>query len=49
MTDVLPDELTRASDLLGRLRAELGKVVLGQDAAIEQVLITILCGGHAPA
>ena len=47
MTDVLPDELARAADLLARLRAELGKVVLGQDAVIEQVLVTILCGGHA--
>ncbi|MEM8736990.1 MAG: MoxR family ATPase [Planctomycetota bacterium] len=29
------------------LREEIGKVVLGQPAAIEQTLITLLCGGHA--
>ena len=35
-----PDDLTR-------LRTELGRVILGQDAVIEQVLITLVCGGHA--
>ncbi len=47
MTDVLSDDLSRAAALLVRLRGELGKVVLGQDAVVEQVLVTILCGGHA--
>ena len=47
MTDVLPDDLSRAASLLANLRNELGKVVLGQEAVIEQVLVTILCGGHA--
>ena len=30
-----------------RLRAELAKVIVGQDEVIEQVLITMLAGGHA--
>jgi MoxR-like ATPase len=47
VTEVQNDELTRAGQLLAQLRAELGKVVLGQEAVIEQVLVTILCGGHA--
>jgi MoxR-like ATPase len=47
VTDVLSDDLSRAAALLVRLRGELGKVVLGQDAVVEQVLVTILCGGHA--
>jgi MoxR-like ATPase len=31
----------------GRLRAEIGKVIVGQDAVVESVLIAILAGGHA--
>ncbi|MFN3651753.1 MAG: AAA family ATPase [Armatimonadota bacterium] len=30
-----------------RLRAEIGKVVVGQDAVVEGVLIAMLAGGHA--
>jgi MoxR-like ATPase len=45
--EVLSDELTRTGAALGVLRSELSKVVLGQEAVVEQVLITLLCGGHA--
>ncbi|HSY15207.1 MAG TPA: MoxR family ATPase [Jatrophihabitantaceae bacterium] len=31
---------------LGRIRAEVGKAVIGQDAAVTGVLIGLLCGGH---
>ena len=32
---------------LGALVRELGKVVVGQDALLEQMAITLVCGGHA--
>jgi MoxR-like ATPase len=47
VTDVLTDDLARAADRIKAVRAELVKVILGQDAVIDQVLITLLCGGHA--
>jgi MoxR-like ATPase len=31
---------------LGRLRAEVGKAVVGQDAIVGSVLVALLCGGH---
>jgi MoxR-like ATPase len=39
--------LTDSYVLLAAVRAELSKVILGQDAVIEQLIITLLCGGHA--
>jgi len=43
--------LLREAELLaeraGAARAELGRVIFGQDAVIEQVLVTLLSGGHA--
>ena len=30
-----------------RLRAEVGKVIFGQERVIEQMIIALLCGGHA--
>ena len=33
-------------DTMSRIRAEVGKVIVGQDAVIEQLLITVLVGGH---
>ncbi len=35
-----------AAALLGRVRAEIGKVIVGQDAFITRLLITLLCDGH---
>ena len=40
-------ELAPMAERLLELRQELGKVILGQDAALEGILITLLCGGHA--
>ena len=39
--------LTQLHDLLGRVRAETGKVIIGQPAVINQALIVILTGQHA--
>jgi len=38
--------VTSSVDALGRLRAEVGKAVVGQDAVIGGVVIALLCGGH---
>jgi MoxR-like ATPase len=39
-------EATAARDALGRLRIEVGKAVLGQDAVVSGLVIALLCGGH---
>jgi MoxR-like ATPase len=31
---------------LGRLRAEVGKIVIGQDAVLTSLVIALLCQGH---
>ncbi|GIF45303.1 AAA family ATPase [Actinoplanes xinjiangensis] len=36
----------QAREALGRLRAEVGKAVVGQDAVVGGVLVALLCGGH---
>jgi MoxR-like ATPase len=47
VSEALSDELSGSGRALALVRAELGKVIMGQDAVVEQVLITLLCGGHA--
>ena len=45
-----PEELAsleQAADLAQRLRAEVAKAVVGQQAAVDQVLTTLLASGHA--
>ena len=42
-----PLSLQDAQTTLARLRAEIGKAVVGQEAVLDQVLITLLAGGHA--
>jgi MoxR-like ATPase len=39
-----PDAAARAA--LGRLRTEVGKAVIGQDAAVTGLVIALLCRGH---
>ena len=34
-------------DTLDRIRAEVGKVIVGQDAIVEELLTCVLCNGHA--
>ncbi len=41
-----PEQLTQAHQLLQRMRAEIGKVIIGQQAVIDQVLIGLLAAGH---
>ncbi|NYT02015.1 MAG: MoxR family ATPase [Methanosarcinales archaeon] len=37
----------RAPAIFQRIRGEIGKVMIGQDMAIEQLLVAVLSGGHA--
>ena len=44
------DDIELAADLIdryARLRNELGKLIVGQDAVVEQVMLTILAGGNS--
>ena len=38
--------ITRAAELIQQLRQEIGKAVVGQDTAVEQVLVTLIASGH---
>jgi MoxR-like ATPase len=38
--------ITRAAELLEQLRQEIGKAVVGQSAAVEQVIVTLIASGH---
>ncbi|GAA4204145.1 AAA family ATPase [Actinocatenispora rupis] len=46
MQDTTEVATVSARDALGRLRAEVGKVVVGQDAVVSGVVIALLCRGH---
>ncbi len=51
-TDLGADELASVEKLqkgYHNLKAELGKVIVGQDAVIEELLIALFCRGHAAA
>jgi MoxR-like ATPase len=37
----------RVGELAAQVRRELGKAIVGQQEALEQLLLAILCGGHA--
>ena len=43
---VADEELARASERVARMRAEVGRVVIGQAEEVEQVLLAFLAGGH---
>ena len=47
MTDAQSDELQRAAHAMGVVRTELAKVIFGQEGVVDQILVTLLCGGHA--
>jgi hypothetical protein len=47
VTDAPCDDPAQAARRLAEVGAELKKVVLGQEAVLEQVLVTLPCGGHA--
>src|SRR5215471_2594694 len=49
-TDLAAEELAAVEKLqqgYHNMRAELGKVIVGQDAVIEELLIALFCKGHA--
>jgi MoxR-like ATPase len=39
--------ITRAAELLGKLREAIGQAVVGQNDVVEQVLVTLVASGHA--
>ncbi len=41
-----PNDITRAAGLLNELRAEVGKAVVGQQKAVDQILIALVASGH---
>jgi MoxR-like ATPase len=41
-----PADVTRAGEVLGALREEVGKAVVGQRDAVDQVLVALLAAGH---
>ncbi|HNX31864.1 MAG TPA: AAA family ATPase, partial [Holophaga sp.] len=41
-----PERLAWASDLAGRLRTEIHKALVGQEAVVDQVLACLFAGGH---
>ena len=47
MTEDLKSIYAQAPDIFQKLRQEVDKVMVGQNVAIEQLMIAILAGGHA--
>jgi MoxR-like ATPase len=46
MHTIKPEDLTRAAELLGSLRSEIAKAVVGQREAVDQTLIALVACGH---
>ncbi|MGP1273311.1 MAG: AAA family ATPase [Phycisphaerales bacterium] len=42
-----PEDIARIREVHGRLRTEIGRIIVGQDEVIEQMLTCIFCRGHA--
>ncbi len=42
----LLSQVEALGDRVGRVRAAIGRVIFGQDEVVEQVLVTVLSGGH---
>ena len=47
MSEDLRSVYSRAPEIFQRLRKEIDKVIVGQDRAIEQLLVSSIAGGHA--
>ncbi len=47
MSEDLRSVYSRSPEIFKRLRKEIDKVIVGQDMAIEQLLVSIIAGGHA--
>lgn len=41
------EAVERMGEVYGRMKAEVGRVIVGQDEVVEQVLMAIFCRGHA--
>jgi MoxR-like ATPase len=41
-----PNTITRAAELLQRLREAIGQAMVGQSAVVEQVVVTLVAAGH---
>ena len=41
-----PEQLAQAHELVARMRQEIGKAIIGQQAVIDQVLIGLFAAGH---
>jgi MoxR-like ATPase len=41
-----PNTITRAAEVLGQLRQEIGHAIVGQEAAVDQVIVTLVASGH---
>ena len=39
-------EVQQFQEVMDRIRGELGKIIVGQEEVLEQILITVLIGGH---
>ncbi|HET7796156.1 MAG TPA: MoxR family ATPase [Rhizobacter sp.] len=43
---IKPTDLSRAAELLQTLRTEVGKAVVGQQLAVDQILVALVASGH---
>lgn len=43
----LKEKLQQQTEVIQKIRAEIGRVIIGQEQVVEQVLIAMLAGGHA--
>jgi MoxR-like ATPase len=43
---IKPTDLGRAAELLNELRTEVGKAVVGQQRAVDQILVALVASGH---
>ncbi len=43
----MPEVVAEVQDAYRRLREEISRVIVGQDAVVEQILLAIFCRGHA--
>lgn len=47
MSEIEHVDLAGIRERLGQARAQVARVILGQDQVLEQMMATLLCGGHA--
>src|ERR1043165_37116 len=44
--EIESEKITRAAELLQRLKSAIGQAMVGQEAVIEQVLVALVASGH---